>query len=77
MILLHWQQKFQTIFKMKKWVKLGMIWGVFMFVIMTFIWPLIDGDTITLRSVLIAIPIWAITGLIFGYTMRKNFKKES
>lgn len=61
---------------MKKWIKVGLGWGGFMFVIMTFIWPLIDGEEITLKRVLIAIPIWTLAGIAFGYSMRKNYKVE-
>lgn len=61
---------------MKKWVKVGFSWGVSMFVIMTFIWPLIDGEEITLKRVLIAIPIWTIAGFAFGFTLKKNYKEE-
>ena len=32
--------------------------------------PLIDGEGITLRKALIGIPIWTIGGLGFGYTMK-------
>ncbi|WKD85788.1 hypothetical protein KCTC32516_01134 [Polaribacter huanghezhanensis] len=61
---------------MKKWMKVGLLWGLFMFVIMTFVWPAIVGDEISLKRILIAIPIWILGGIIFGYTMRKNYKEE-
>lgn len=59
---------------MKKWQKLGLTWAMWMFVTMTFIWPLINGEEITVKSVIIGIPIWLIGGLFFGYFMRKRIK---
>jgi len=52
------------------WVRQGLSWGLFMYVFMTFLFPLIDGDGVTLRKVIIGIPIWIIAGLAFGYTMK-------
>lgn len=61
---------------MKKWQKVGISWALWMFVIMTFVWPLIDGEEITLKKILIGIPIWLIGGLAFGWTMKKNLKED-
>ena len=47
-----------------------------MFVVMTFIFPYFSRDEITLRKILIGIPIWIIGGLLFGYSQRKNFNKK-
>jgi hypothetical protein len=52
------------------WVRQGLFWGAFMYVFMTFMFSLIDGEGITLRMALIGIPIWTIGGLGFGYTMK-------
>ena len=52
------------------WLKLGFGWGGFMYLYMTLVNPLIDGDNITLKMILIGIPIWTIAGLGFGYTMK-------
>lgn len=54
----------------KKWLMMGLIWGLFMYVIMTFIFPLIIQEEITQKSMLIGIPIWLIGGLGFGFTMK-------
>jgi hypothetical protein len=59
---------------MKKWHKLGLTWAIWMFIIMTIVWPLINGEEITLKSVFIGIPIWLIGGLAFGFFMRKRIK---
>ncbi|PWG06128.1 hypothetical protein [Polaribacter aquimarinus] len=60
---------------MKKWVKVGLIWGIIMFVIMTFIFPYFDKEEITTKRILLGIIIWTIAGLFFGFSMRKNFKR--
>lgn len=63
------------------WLKLGLVWGGIMFILMTIINPLIDGEEITLKMILVGIPIWAIGGLGFGYTMKywmgKRAKSET
>ncbi|OBX22841.1 MULTISPECIES: hypothetical protein [Bizionia] len=57
------------------WIKQGLSWGLFMFVFMTFILHLIQGEKITLWSVLIGVPIWTIGGMGFGYTMKSLMGK--
>lgn len=52
------------------WIRKGLFWGVFMYVFMTFMIPLIYGEGITLRKALIGIPFWTIGGLGYGYTMK-------
>lgn len=61
---------------MKKWQKVGLIWGLSMFIFMCFVWPLISGEEITLKKILIGIPIWTIAGLLFGYSQRNNLEKK-
>lgn len=62
--------------ELKKWHKAGLGWGLWMFVIMTFVWPYFDGDEITLKRTLISFVIWTIAGFAFGWTMRHNHKEE-
>jgi hypothetical protein len=52
------------------WVKQGLFLGLIMYVLTTFMFPLITGQKITLGKVLIGIPIWTIGGLGFGYIMK-------
>lgn len=54
----------------KGWISLGLGWGAFMLVGMGIIYPLLDTGEIDWRQVLIGIPLWTITGLAFGYTMK-------
>lgn len=67
---------YQNPFQGKGWIKQGLMWGAFMFVFMTFIFPFIDGSKITWISVLVAIPIWIIGGLVFGFWMKKIVGKR-
>ncbi|WP_271406649.1 hypothetical protein [Tenacibaculum soleae] len=60
--------------KLKKWQKVGLSWG--MFIIMTFVWPLIDGEEITLKRTLFSLVIWTIAGFAFGWSMRHNHKEK-
>ncbi|APG65361.1 hypothetical protein LPB136_08350 [Tenacibaculum todarodis] len=61
---------------MKKWQKVGLVWGLSMFIFMSFVWPLISGEEITLKKILIGIPIWTIAGFLFGYSQRNNLDKK-
>lgn len=54
----------------KNWLKSGFYFGVFMFLCMVIIYPLIKGNEITLKHILIGIPTWMIGGLIWGLTMK-------
>jgi hypothetical protein len=56
---------------MKDLVKVGLVWGVLMFLAMAFVWPLIDGEGITLKKVIIKFIYWIIVGLVFGYLSAK------
>ena len=60
---------------MKKWVKVGLVWGFAMFVMMTFVFPYLNKEEISLKGVIIKFITWVfLGGLIFGYVMKKNFK---
>lgn len=59
---------------MKKWTKVGLLWGAIMFVIMSIIYPLIIGEKITTISILIGVVIWTIGGILFGYLQRKRIE---
>jgi len=63
---------------MKKWVKVGLSWGIWMFIMMTFFWPLIDGKEITLKLIIVKFIFWIIGGLAFGYIVMKfqKFRKH-
>jgi len=57
------------------WLKMAFNFGGPLFLIMTFILPLIEGKPITLRMVLIGIPLWTLGGLVYGYTMKYWFRR--
>lgn len=60
----------------KNWLKMGLFWGLFMYVAMTFIFPFIGQEEITRMSMLIGIPIWLTAGLSFGYFMKIWMNKK-
>lgn len=60
----------------KSWLKSGLLWGLFMFVSMVLIYPMIKGVEITQESILIGIPLWLIVGLGWGYTMKRSMNKK-
>jgi hypothetical protein len=53
------------------WIKMGLKWGAFMFLIMSIIMPLIDGKKLKLSEIGFGIVIWTLGGLGFGYWMKK------
>ena len=57
----------------------GLFWGIFMYVFMTILFPLIQGENLTQRRLLIGIPIWAVAGFLFGFAMKiiKSGKRKS
>lgn len=56
--------------KKTNWLKMGLLWGTFMFIIMILLMPLITGTNYEVRNFLIGIPIWLIAGLTFGLVMK-------
>ena len=60
----------------KGWVKYGITWAVFMYVLMTFIFPLLTNDPITEKGILLGIPIWLVGGLLFGYFLHRFMGKQ-
>ena len=60
----------------KGWLLIGLGWGLFMFVLMTFLFPLMKSEIIELRDVITALPIWTIAGVLFGYTMKRMMGTE-
>ncbi len=62
-------------FDKKGWIKTGLSWGAFMFVIMSIGFPFIDGQEITWKSLLLGLVIWTIGGLAFGYIMKLFINK--
>jgi len=57
---------------MKSWVKFGLVWGLFMFLVLNIGFPLWDNAELDYKKMLISLPIWIIGGLIFGYVSRKK-----
>jgi hypothetical protein len=54
----------------KGWIRQGLYWGLFMYVFMVLLFPLLTRDPITLKEVLVGIPFWTLGGLGYGYVMK-------
>ena len=63
--------------KGNNWIKIGLFWGVFMYIFTVVLLPLILREEITTRKMLINIPIWVITGLIFGFWINRLALKRN
>ena len=60
----------------KEIIRIGLPWGIGMFIIMTIIFPLMNHEPITLKKVLIAFPLWMLGGWLFGYAMNRWLPKN-
>jgi hypothetical protein len=60
----------------KNWLKSGLFFGLFMFITMQILFPLIKNKEITQKSILIGIPLWLICGLVWGFTMKWWMNKK-
>jgi len=60
----------------KNWLKSGLFFGLFMYISMIIIFPLIKGEEITQRNLLIGLPFWLIGGLGWGYMMKRWMNKK-
>ena len=67
---------FENPYGKNMWLKQGLSFGLFMFVFMNLITPLIDETPFSWKKVLISIPIWLIAGLGFGYFMKLFLGKK-
>jgi hypothetical protein len=59
------------------WVIEGLIWGLFMFVIMGLIFPFLTGEDNGLREIALYLLVWLLGGLAYGYTMHWFRKRSS
>ena len=59
----------------RKWLVSGLFFGLFMFIAMEILYPLIAEHEITLRALLVGIPLWLLGGLGWGYTMKMVMNK--
>ena len=57
---------------MKSWVKFGLFWGAFMFLMLNILFPLLDDSGITWKKLLISFPVWLAAGVCFGYVSQKK-----
>ena len=60
----------------KEIIRIGMLWGIGMFIIMTIIFPLMNEQPITIKKVLISLPLWMLGGWLFGYAMNRWLHKD-
>lgn len=65
----HLERK-DNAFTGKRWITTGLSWGFIMFLFMAVALPLYDKEAITLTTLGINGIIWALGGLLFGYTMK-------
>lgn len=60
----------------RNWLKLGLIFGILMYLWMTFLMPFLFDSQITKEFILASIPVWLVTGLIFGLSMKLWMNKK-
>ena len=66
--------------KLKNWVKKGLYFGIFMYIFNVILFPYFSKtDSLTYKKMAIGIPVWLISGLLFGYFTRiltKNINRD-
>lgn len=62
-------------FDKKYWIKTGLLWGAFMFLIMSIGLPYFKGNEITWQTLLLGLVIWTIGGLGYGHMMKLFINK--
>lgn len=60
----------------KEILRIGIPWGIGMFIIMTLLIPYMNEEPITLKNVLIAFPLWMLGGWLFGWAMNRWLPKD-
>jgi len=60
----------------KGWIREGLSWGLFMFILTAIIFPLVDGTDIRPIRVLLAVPLWVVGGLVFGFVVKGTMSKK-
>ena len=55
------------------WVRNGLLWGGMMYIVMTFVFPYIEGNEIPVKRMLINIPVWLFAGVGYGYAMKRYY----
>ncbi|HQE11494.1 MAG TPA: hypothetical protein PLQ78_01970 [Flavipsychrobacter sp.] len=56
--------------KKKLWIIEGLVWGVFMFLMMGILFPLAQKEPFTTKRVLLSLLYWLIGGLVYGYILK-------
>lgn len=60
---------------MKKHIIAGLIYGVFMFIGMEIVFPLLRGREITAGTLVAGAFIWGLAGVLFGYFILRQKPK--
>ena len=58
------------------WILAGLGFGGYMFFTMTYAMPLLRGEGNAGQSLAIDIPLWIISGLLWGYYMKRYMMKQ-
>ena len=62
----------------KQWLRAGLLFGLFMFIIMEILYPLIQGENLTKKGLLTGIITWTLAGFLFAFmTKIINIKKKN
>ena len=59
-----------------QWLRAGLFFGFFMYIFAVVLFPLIMGESLTQRGLLIGVLIWGIAGFLFGFTMKILYRKK-
>ncbi len=61
--------------KYKWWIR-GLFWAAFMYLYMTILYLLSEGDELTTKHLLIGVPLWGTAGLIFAWVISIFYRQR-
>ena len=59
------------------WMLRGLLWGIFMFLVIAIATPLAEGLPLEFEKVIIKLILWLVMGLAYGYTVHLIEKRKT
>jgi hypothetical protein len=62
--------------KKKAWILIGLFWALGMVMFASLLYPIVMGQEITAKRILIDVVVYLFTGLIFGFVIYRFTQKK-
>ncbi len=73
---MDFNEKKDKVYTLKDWIKLGVIFGLVMFLINSIIFPVFFGEGITLKTLVVGIISCVVGGFVYALVMKLFSKKK-